>query len=148
MMSKINYRLILIVLVIFFVGVGCTHGKKSDVSENEIRIVIFHINDIHGQIKNFAKIHRIIEQERNKGSNVFFMSAGDNFSGNPYVDQYVPKGEPILELLNYLGCNVQALGNHEFDYGQEILKNYISRANFTVICANVKTEQSQIPHYV
>lgn len=101
-------------------------------------IVIFHMNDIHAQIDNLAKIAPVIAVERKKNPNVFFMIAGDNFSGNPAVDQYVPKGEPILQLLNRLKVDVLELGNHEFDYGQEILKNFMNKAHYSMICANVK----------
>ncbi|MCX6581674.1 MAG: bifunctional UDP-sugar hydrolase/5'-nucleotidase [Candidatus Aminicenantes bacterium] len=101
-------------------------------------IVIFHMNDIHAQIDNFAKIATVIDNERKKNPNVFFMNAGDNFSGNPVVDQYIPKGEPILQLLNRLKVNVLELGNHEFDYGQEILKDAMKKARYPMICANVK----------
>jgi len=147
-LSRIFCWLILIGLTAVFVFSGfggCEKRKKQKVSDDEIRIVIFHINDIHGQINSFVKISSLIKLEKKKNSNVFFICSGDNFSGNPYVDQYIPKGEPILELLNYLGCDVQVLGNHEFDYGQEILKKYILRANFKVICANINTTQSKIP---
>jgi len=101
-------------------------------------IVIFHMNDIHAQIDNFATIAPVIENERKKNPNVFFMNAGDNFSGNPVVDQYIPKGEPMLQLLNRLKVDVLELGNHEFDYGQEILKNFMKKARFPMICGNVK----------
>ena len=111
----------------------------------EKRIIIFHINDTHGQIANFSKVARLIEQERKNTADVFFMSAGDNFSGDPYVDRYEPRGEPILQLLNQIGCDVQALGNHEFDYGQEILADYISRARFRIVCANVFFESGSFP---
>ena len=101
-------------------------------------IVIYHLNDLHAQIDNFAKIAPVINQERKKNPNVFFMDAGDNFSGNPIVDQYVPKGEPMLQLLNQLKVSVMELGNHDFDYGQEILKKAMNNATYPIICANVK----------
>ncbi|HLP47793.1 MAG TPA: bifunctional UDP-sugar hydrolase/5'-nucleotidase [Candidatus Kapabacteria bacterium] len=101
-------------------------------------IIIFHMNDIHAQIDNLARIAPVIDKERKKVPNVFFMVAGDNFSGNPIVDQYKPKGKPILQLLEQLKINVLALGNHEFDYGQEILKQVMTKAKYSIICANVK----------
>jgi 2',3'-cyclic-nucleotide 2'-phosphodiesterase (5'-nucleotidase family) len=48
--------------------------------------------------------------------------------------------------------DVQVLGNHEFDYGQDILQRYMTRAHYPVICANVnaneKAEISQPKPYV
>lgn len=140
------YALIGIGLLVFLYAVISGDGFPFWSSgKEEVRVVIFHINDVHGEIANFAKIAAVIDREREKCPNVFFISAGDNFSGNPYVDQYVPRGEPILNLLNEIGCDLQVLGNHEFDYGQKILADYISRAKFKVICANILVKNGPIP---
>lgn len=128
---------------------GCNHTKTSPGDGKEIRIILFHINDVHGQIDNFARIAWVVEQEKKKNPRavVFFLNAGDNFSGNPVVDLYEPKGEPILQLMNRMGFDVMALGNHEFDYGQEVLKSFMERANFPIICANahLKGQKESFP---
>lgn len=140
------YGSIVIVLTMLFYGIFSRHGFPFlRTGKNEVRVVIFHVNDVHGEIANFAKIASVINQEREKCPNVFFVSAGDNFSGNPYVDRYVPKGEPILKLLNKVGCDLQVLGNHEFDYGQQVLADYMSRAGFKIICANIQVKNGIIP---
>lgn len=135
---------ILVVAVIYAIAVSgflkggwCSHLFR--VAEQDTRIVIFHVNDIHGEIENFPKIAWLINRERENNPDVFFLCAGDNFSGNPYVDRSSPRGKPILELLNHLGCDVQVLGNHDFDYGQGALNDYMSRALFEVVCANLET---------
>ncbi|MCK4943245.1 MAG: bifunctional metallophosphatase/5'-nucleotidase [Candidatus Aminicenantes bacterium] len=140
------YGSIGIVLTVLFYGIFSWDGFSFlRTGKNEVRVVIFHVNDVHGEIVNFAKIASVINQERKKCSNVFFVSAGDNFSGNPYVDKHIPKGEPILKLLNKVGCDIQVLGNHEFDYGQQVLADYMSRAGFKIICANIKVKNGIIP---
>jgi 2',3'-cyclic-nucleotide 2'-phosphodiesterase (5'-nucleotidase family) len=116
--------------------------KKQDA---ETRIIIFHMNDAHAQIDNFGKIAWLLNQARKTNPNVFLMNAGDNFSGNPVVDQYVPKGEPILKLLNQLKTDVLTLGNHDFDYGQQILESAIKNARYPVLCANVEVKSGIIP---
>ena len=120
-----------------------TVGNNKNI-QDETKIVIFHINDVHSHIDNFAKIAKLVEDERKINPDVFLMNAGDNFSGNPIVDHYVPKGEPILELMNRLKFDVQVIGNHDFDYGQTIFKSFIKRANFPIICANVKVYEGVI----
>ncbi len=119
---------LLIVGLLFFFSCG----TKTET------IIIFHMNDIHARIDDFGKIAWLIQQEREKHANVFLLNAGDNFSGNPVVDQYVPKGEPILWLLDQLKVDVLTLGNHDFDYDQEILKSAMEKANYPMLCANVK----------
>lgn len=121
-------------LIIFTGAVSCTAKQKSA----EVKITLFHMNDFHSRIDDLAKIAYLLKEEKKKNPNVFLLNAGDNFSGNPIVDQYEPKGLPMRELLNQLGIAALTLGNHEFDYGQEILKDFMGNANFPILCANVK----------
>src|SRR5690606_36125845 len=100
-------------------------------------IVIFSINDPHGKIHNFDKIKTIIDKEKEKESQVYFVSGGDIFSGNPIVDYHPEKGSPLVDLMGKAGMDVSALGNHEFDYGQEILQDRMLQADFPFLCANL-----------
>ncbi|MCU0289782.1 MAG: bifunctional metallophosphatase/5'-nucleotidase [Acidobacteria bacterium] len=133
-----KYMIIFAILAVTGLFLPISLAGSGQVPTKSETIVIFHMNDIHAQIDNFARIAPVIEKERKKFPNVFFMVAGDNFSGNPVVDRYNPRGEPIMQLLNRLKVNALTLGNHEFDYGQEILKEHMEKAKYPVICANVK----------
>lgn len=138
------FLFILIGLILPFIP-GCGQIKIGSPDSKATHIVLFHINDVHGQIDNFARIAWVVEQEKKKNPRaaVFFLNAGDNFSGNPVVDHYEPKGEPILQLMNRMGFDVMVLGNHEFDYGQEVLKRFIERANFPILCANLHLQEQK-----
>ncbi|MDO6803773.1 bifunctional UDP-sugar hydrolase/5'-nucleotidase [Wenyingzhuangia sp. 1_MG-2023] len=131
-------------LFLYFL-VGCSH-KIVDPSENGEAIknlTIFFINDQHGQIDNFAKIKYIVDEEKLK-TNVIVACSGDIFSGNPVVDFHDQKGYPMIDMMNQVGFDISVLGNHEFDYGEEILKQRIEQANFKWVCANVSTENTKI----
>lgn len=101
------------------------------------KVVIFAINDQHGRIDNFSKIKKIIDAEKAQHNKVYFVSAGDIFSGNPIVDYAAEKGYPMIDLMNKTGIDISVIGNHEFDYGQEILNNRIKQAEFPFICDNM-----------
>ncbi len=105
-------------------------------------IVILHTNDIHGQIDNFAKLAALKNDLQKEYDDVLLVSAGDLFSGNPFVDYYKDKGYPIIDLMNKSGYDLSEIGNHEFDYGQEILKKRIDQAEFPFICANMFVENN------
>ena len=107
-------------------------------------LTIITMNDIHGQLKNFAKIKSIIDLEKENGP-VLFLSAGDIFSGNPVVDSHPEKGYPIIDLMIKVGVVVTVIANHDFDYGEEHLKNRMAQAEFAFICANVNTGGSLVP---
>ena len=100
-------------------------------------VVIYAINDPHGSIDNFPRLKKLIDNDRAQNSKVFFVSAGDLFSGNPIVDYHENKGFPMIDLLNDCGLDISVIGNHEFDYGQEVLNARIEQAQFPFVCDNV-----------
>ncbi len=142
-MNKLNLNLMILIVLLISIFPG-TPGYAGT-NEKEVKVTIFHLNDIHGNMKNMGKIAKLMETERALNPNVFLVNAGDNFSGNPIVDQYDPKGEPLLILMNKLKCDVAVIGNHDFDYGQEVLKSFIQRAKFPLILANVRSGKKDFP---
>ncbi|MDT8401700.1 MAG: bifunctional UDP-sugar hydrolase/5'-nucleotidase [Bacteroidales bacterium] len=115
---------------------SCENSVKQ---ARDTDLVIFFINDNHAQIENFSKIKSIIDESAEK-ENVIIVHSGDMFSGNPLVDFHQERGYPVIDLMNRIGFDVAALGNHEFDYGQEVLKERIDQAEFEILCANMKSE--------
>lgn len=107
------------------------------------RIVIFHSNDVHGRIDAFAKIKPILDAERKTGADVFYVSAGDNFTGDPVIDRYDPPGEPMIEILGRLRLDLLTPGNHEFDYGLGPLRKMATRIR--TISANIEAPEGIFP---
>lgn len=106
----------------------------------ETTLVIYSTNDMHAQIDNYAKVAAFLDNERSKYKNMLILSGGDMFSGNPVVDQHTEKGLPIIQLMNQTGYRYAAFGNHEFDYGQEILQKRMNDADFELLCANMEVD--------
>jgi len=133
-----------IIRLIFF-GLVLSFLPLLSAKEGKPRIVIFHTNDIHGMIDTFPRIAHLADQERKQSRDVFFLNAGDAFTGNPIVDQYSPPGQPIIDLFQAIGLTASTLGNHEFDYGQKVLAGYMAASRFPFLCANVDTAAGTIP---
>ena len=134
-----------LLLPLLLAGLACASCASLPPAPADAPIVIFHFNDIHGKIDNFAKVAAIIDAEKKSGADVFLFCAGDNFTGNPVIDQYDPPGEPMLELLNRLGVDLLCPGNHEFDYGLENLQKFAARARFPFISANIAAPANLFP---
>ncbi len=66
---------------------------------------------------------------------VFLFSAGDMMQGTTMSN--LVEGESIIEAFNLLGYDAAAIGNHEFDWGVEVLKERLEQADFPVLGANV-----------
>lgn len=133
------------IFTVFIINTGCSFNDDNNSDKHEIKdLTIFFINDQHGQIDNFSKIKQIIIEEKQETS-VIVVCSGDIFSGNPVVDNYIDKGYPIIDIMNQVGFDISAIGNHEFDYGVSILKERMEQAEFDWICANINTGLTGIP---
>lgn len=89
-----------------------------------------------------AKVATLINKEREKDPTALLLDSGDTIQGTPLgyyyaiVDQTAP--HPMAVAMNALKYDVAALGNHEFNYGQETLNRWISQCNFPVLSANIR----------
>ena len=101
------------------------------------KITILHTNDMHGNFSRFPRLAFVVDSIRNVHKHVLLLNAGDIFTGNPLVDMNKEKGFQMMALMNKAGYDLSVFGNHEFDYGQEILTKRMSEANFPFICANI-----------
>ncbi len=101
-------------------------------------IVILHTNDIHGAVEGYAKIAALKAKYEAEGAYVLLMDAGDFSQGETSVS--VSQGATAVELMNLAGYDVAAPGNHEFDYGYEVLKTNVEAAAFPVLAANISYE--------
>ncbi len=117
---------------------GFSYSQKQ-AEKNSTEIIILHTNDMHAKIDNMGKLAYLSDSLRKYHPFVFLVSAGDNFTGNPVVDMVADKGYPMIDLMNQCGFDLSALGNHEFDMGQEFLEKRIEQASFPFICCNINT---------
>ncbi len=140
-----NYSIKKLIQTIFILSLAVITVSCSQNDKNEMQVAILHTNDMHASIDNMDKLAAYKQQMDKQYDHVFLVSAGDIFSGNPVVDEYEQKGYPIIDLMNKAGYNLSAIGNHEFDYGQEVLAERMEEANFPFICANIKTEGTSLP---
>ena len=108
-------------------------GKDATATEP---VVIVHTNDVHGAVEGYAKVAALADQYAAEGAYVLVLDAGDYSQGDTAVS--LSQGATAIELMNMVGYDAVALGNHEFDYGFEALKKNMESAQFPVLAANVK----------
>jgi 5'-nucleotidase / UDP-sugar diphosphatase len=135
-----TFFLLLFAITLFSVqydAVGQKHRKSTE-------IIILHANDMHSKIDNFGKLAYLADSLRKMHKYVFLVSAGDNFTGNPIVDMYPDNGYPMIDLMNMLNFDVTAIGNHEFDMGQELQNKRRAQATFPYISCNIDASQALV----
>lgn len=72
---------------------------------------------------------------------ILILDAGDQFQGG--LESSISNGRIITEFYNYLNYEASTIGNHEFDYGSEFLRNKIEGSSFPYISANIYNNKSQ-----
>ena len=101
------------------------------------QVTVLGINDMHANIDSVPRLTTCVQQERAKAPQLLLLSAGDNRTGSPYVDCGDHPGTSMIKLMNHIGFDLSALGNHEFDGGPAALAHCINTANFEFVSANV-----------
>lgn len=108
------------------------------------KTVIIHSNDVHGALEGYAMMTAMREAFEKMGAEVIMADAGDFSQGGPYVN--ADNGENAITMMNAAGYDVVTLGNHDFDYGEEVLVSNLKEAKFQLVCANVlKGEEEILP---
>ncbi|HLO02627.1 MAG TPA: bifunctional UDP-sugar hydrolase/5'-nucleotidase [Symbiobacteriaceae bacterium] len=121
---------------------GATATIKVEAPKFTARIL--NTNDIHAAIDPLPKMAAYIKAAKAQGGNVFFVDAGDNFSGNPVSD--LNHGVPMIESLNQMTVDAFAVGNHDFDHGPANTQALRELSNFEWLSANTfVADQSLTP---
>lgn len=124
-------------------------------------LTILHFNDLHGQldpvagpegapddaqrlggIARLAGLVRAIRAE-DPSRPVILLFAGDLLQGT--VTSTVFLGRPDVGFLNAIGVDAAVLGNHELDYGQQVLRQLLDEADFPMLAANVAASPNPFP---
>lgn len=124
----------------------------------DVNIVILHTNDIHGHvlphvnkkiepdgsnIAGLAYMAAVIEKLRIQyPGHALLLDAGDMFQGDPISNIF--HGKVIVDVMNELKYDAAALGNHEFDWGQDVLLKRIKEMRFPVLSANIIRKNNQL----
>ncbi len=64
------------------------------------------------------------------------LDGGDEFQGTPASN--LAFGRPVVAMFNEMGLAASALGNHEFDWGQDTLRARMRDAHYAILGANVR----------
>jgi 2',3'-cyclic-nucleotide 2'-phosphodiesterase (5'-nucleotidase family) len=63
------------------------------------------------------------------------LDGGDEFQGTPASN--LAFGRPVVDMFNQIGYAAGAVGNHEFDWGQDTLRARMREAHYALLAANV-----------
>ena len=111
--------------------------------QKNFTLTLLHFNDAESQLINagtgledfggvarFATVADHLKQEALSGRpnrGMVMLSAGDNFLAGPEFQASLEKGVPYYDALalDLIGLDAITIGNHEFDFGPDVLANFI-----------------------
>jgi 2',3'-cyclic-nucleotide 2'-phosphodiesterase (5'-nucleotidase family) len=138
-----------------FLFFSCIENPEMPQKEKEL-LTIFYTNDEHGWLEPFddlaggasGMLGRWKEVEKyNESDSYIILSGGDMWTG-PAISSWF-KGASMVEIMNAMGYDAAALGNHEFDFRVEVLVENQAKMNFPLLSANIKEKSSgNIPSFV
>lgn len=129
-------------------------------AQSVLKATILHMNDVHGHyasyregeteqlVGGYAKaatvIDRIRTENRDQGRLTYVLNAGDLLTGTPL--DAATEGTLGVRLMNVMGFNAMAVGNHEFDLGWEQLFHVLApMMRFPLLSANMRTSACPPP---
>lgn len=143
--------------------------------DQKTTVTVLGTSDLHGYIENWdyfkdgeyddaasndvglAKISTLVDTVRaDRGrASTLLIDAGDTIQGTSLTD-YFANTEPITETgeihpmaaaMNAMDYDAAALGNHEFNYGLDLLRKFESQLDFPLLGANAVDVKSGKPAF-
>ncbi len=119
-------------------------------------MILLHTNDIHGHllawqgwegefqgrmIGGLDRLAAAIASVRASAPDqVLLLDAGDLWGDTMIAN--LTRGEALLEVFNHLRYDALTVGNHEPDYGSQVMAQRIQQARFPVVAANLVRKSS------
>ncbi len=113
-------------------------------------ISIFHTTDLHGHIRptrtyggitnvgGLARCAAQIRQWRRESPHSLLLDIGDVYQGTP--EGWMTRGRLMIDLFNQLKYDGWVIGNHEFDWGPEVVLDAVSRSTMPILTGNMMLE--------
>lgn len=123
-----------------------TTSEPTSISEGgDVELDLFALNDLHGSIEfneddqsewGMYKIGSYLrEKEALNPGGTINMDTGDMWQGS--ADSNITRGKVLIEMLNSLNWAATSLGNHEFDWYDEVIEENREHANYPFLGANI-----------
>lgn len=135
----------LLLCTVFVLSLVLSLGNVSLAAQAPAVIEIFHTNDVHGAAveaagkdgtltnMGFARLKAYMDAQPADGK--LLLDAGDILQGLPFAT--VPQGDTMAQLVQAMGYQAVAPGNHDFDYGAQRLMDLQKKYNLPLLSANL-----------
>ena len=139
---KEKFNLVLVLMLVAALGIPAAVPSQA-APPVPVTITILHHNDFHGQLEpsgsnpGLARLANTVNTVRGEvgAGNVLLVDAGDEMQGSLLSNVW--QGEPVIAAYNLMGYDIATVGNHEFDWGQDVLRQRTTEADYPYVAANL-----------
>jgi 5'-nucleotidase/UDP-sugar diphosphatase len=134
---------------LLFCSLVLTACASSELENSNLRrLTILYTNDEHGWMEGMeagqsaAHLYEMWQQEEGyyEDGPFLILSGGDNWTG-PAISTWT-EGESMVDVMNAMHYDASAVGNHEFDFGLEVIKARSVEADYPYLSANTRWRSS------
>src|SRR5688572_27792006 len=133
---------LLVVLALTAITFRVDYVTAQTQTDCPVRITLLQVNDVYqfapvdgGARGGLARVATLRKKIAAESPHTLFLMAGDTIS--PSIESNTYKGAQMIEAWNAAGLDYATLGNHEFDFGPEVLLQRMSESKFKWLAANV-----------
>jgi 5'-nucleotidase len=137
-------------LAVVLVVAAIVSIAAQDKNQCNVKVTLLQVNDVYqfapvdqGTRGGLGRILTLKKSIQQQNPNTLLLMSGDTIS--PSVESITYKGAQMIEAWNAIGLDYATFGNHEFDFGPDVLKQRIGESKFGWIAANVIDKQSNQP---
>ena len=146
MFESLKRPVLILVFVVAFIG-PLAAQQKPDCT---VRVTLLQVNDVYqfapvdqGARGGLARVLTLKEEIEKQSPHTLFLLAGDTIS--PSVESITYKGAQMIDAWNVAGLDYATFGNHEFDFGPDVLRQRMKESRFKWIAANVIDKKTGKP---
>lgn len=130
---------------------------------NHVTITLLSTTDIHGHIEpwdyyagkpanlGLAKIATLVKQARKEAPDALLLDCGDTIQGTPlayfFAEKDPSKRNPIIAAFNAMHYDAMAVGNHEFNFGEDVMFKAMRESTFPWLAANVAPTNGKLDNW-
>lgn len=117
-----------------------TSYKVTVFDSTDVTLDFYGFNDTHGNVKDsalgvgIAKTSTFIKNQT-AGKNALLVSSGDMWQGS--LESNSTRGALMTEWMEYLNFTSMTIGNHEFDWGVDAIKENAKKYSLPILGINI-----------
>ena len=112
-----------------------------------VMVDFYNLNDIHGKLADASdhpgldELSTYLENAKKTDDHAILLNSGDMWQGAS--ESNLTHGRILVDWMNQLGFAAMAIGNHEYDWGEQPVKDNFEFAQFPFLAINIYERETK-----